>query len=218
MLYFTGITTYIYAELAPKLMATASVAQSVDGWSRDPGSRVQFPAGGLGVAFFVSGPGLVLKCISFWHSNLFIWEAGPDVCRDGTIFILCLKTDYMGGGTGSGCLQRHDAFQPRFYMRMFLPGTIPPGTICKVSIISSRQSGRSVYMIKIVPALAGIPVERTGSRFVGKSPLSRQTSFHINGMWQIRDIYMHGEIPFNVPSRQTSCPTSHINSHFYPCI
>ena len=45
-LYFTGITTYIYTELAPKLTATAS-AQSVERWSRDPESRVQFPAGGL---------------------------------------------------------------------------------------------------------------------------------------------------------------------------
>ena len=36
-LYFTGITTYIYTELAPKLTATASVAQSVERWSRDPG-------------------------------------------------------------------------------------------------------------------------------------------------------------------------------------
>ena len=34
-------------------------------WSRDPGSRVQFPAGGFGVAFFATGPGWVLKCISF---------------------------------------------------------------------------------------------------------------------------------------------------------
>ena len=34
-LYFTGITTYIYTELAPKLTATASVAQSVECWSRD---------------------------------------------------------------------------------------------------------------------------------------------------------------------------------------
>ena len=65
-LYFTGITTYcIYTELAPKLTAMASVAQSVERWSRDPGSRVQFPAGGLGVAFFATGPGWVLKGISF---------------------------------------------------------------------------------------------------------------------------------------------------------
>ena len=28
---------------------------------RDPGSRVQFPAGG--VAFFATGPGWVLKCV-----------------------------------------------------------------------------------------------------------------------------------------------------------
>ena len=55
----------VYTELAPKLTATASVAQSVEHWSRDPGLRVQFPAGGLGVAFFATGPGWVLKCISF---------------------------------------------------------------------------------------------------------------------------------------------------------
>ena len=30
-------------------------------WSRDPGLRVQFPAGSLGVAFFATGPGWVLK-------------------------------------------------------------------------------------------------------------------------------------------------------------
>ena len=42
-----------------------SVAQSVERWSRDPGSRVQFPAGGLGVAFFATGPGWVLKCLFF---------------------------------------------------------------------------------------------------------------------------------------------------------
>ena len=64
-LYFTGITTYVCTELAPKLTATASVAQSVERWSRDPVSRVQFPAGGLGVSFFVTGSGWVLECISF---------------------------------------------------------------------------------------------------------------------------------------------------------
>ena len=31
---------------------------------RDSGSRVQFPAGGLGVAFFATGTGWVLNCIS----------------------------------------------------------------------------------------------------------------------------------------------------------
>ena len=45
------IHTYIYTELAPKLTATAPVAQLVERWSRDPGSRVQFPVGGLVVAF-----------------------------------------------------------------------------------------------------------------------------------------------------------------------
>ena len=49
----------MYTELAPKLTATASVAQSVERWFRDPGSRVRFPAGGRG--FFVTGPGWVLK-------------------------------------------------------------------------------------------------------------------------------------------------------------
>ena len=60
-LLFNGITTNIYTELAPKLMVTASVAQSVESWSRDPGSRVQFPAGGFGVALFATGPGWVLN-------------------------------------------------------------------------------------------------------------------------------------------------------------
>ena len=43
----------MYTELAPKPTATASVAQSVERWPRDP-------AGDLGVAFFASGPGWVL--------------------------------------------------------------------------------------------------------------------------------------------------------------
>ena len=43
---------YMYTELAPKLTATASVAQSVNRWSRDP-------ARDLGVAFFATGPGWV---------------------------------------------------------------------------------------------------------------------------------------------------------------
>ena len=60
-LYFTGITTYVYTELAPKLTATAFVAQLVELWSRDPRSRIQFPAGGLAIAFFATGPGWILK-------------------------------------------------------------------------------------------------------------------------------------------------------------
>ena len=67
-LYFTGITTY--TELSPKLTATASVAQSVERWSRDPGSRVQFPAGGLGVACFPTGPSWVLKCTVYLSDRL----------------------------------------------------------------------------------------------------------------------------------------------------
>ena len=49
--------------LHAKLTAMASVAQSVERWSRDPGSWVQFPVGGLGVAIFTTGPGWILKCI-----------------------------------------------------------------------------------------------------------------------------------------------------------
>ena len=44
-----------------------------------------------------------------------------------------------------------------------------------------------------------------GSRFAGtgrKTP--RKNSFHVNGTRQIRDIYMHGEIPFNVPANVPS--------------
>ena len=62
IIYYTAIL--YYTELAPKLTATASVAQSVERWSRDPGWRFQFPAGGLGVSFLASGSSLVLKCIS----------------------------------------------------------------------------------------------------------------------------------------------------------
>ena len=46
--------------LAPKLTATASAAHSAERWSRDPVSRVQFPAGGHVVAFFTTGPSCVL--------------------------------------------------------------------------------------------------------------------------------------------------------------
>ena len=57
-------------------------------------------------------------------------------------------------------------FSSRVYMRMFLPGTISPETICKVGIISSRQSGmESVYMIKIVPLLLGSRLSEPRSRF-----------------------------------------------------
>ena len=63
-----------------------------------------------------------------------------------------------------GCLygRRDGTFLSRVYKRMFLPWTISPGTICKVSIISSRRSGTECLYDKNCPALAGIPVERTG--------------------------------------------------------
>ena len=46
----------------PNIVFNIPVAQSVERWSRDPELRVQFPAGGLGVAFFATGPNWVLKC------------------------------------------------------------------------------------------------------------------------------------------------------------
>ena len=59
---------------------------------------------------------------------------------------------------------------------------------------------------KNCPALAG-SLNPAGSRFAGTwRKTSRQNSFHINGTGQMRDIYMHGEVPFNVPSCQTSRP------------
>ena len=148
--------------------------------------------------------------------------------RDGTFFIPALKTVYMGGGTG--CLPGRDVFYPGFknclyagrrdgmfagtgrfssrvYMRMFLPGTISPRTICKASIISSRQSGTEYLYDKNCSALAGIPVERTGI------PLCRDGTKNFPAkFFPYKYIYMHGEIPFNVPSRKTSRPASHINS------
>ena len=61
----TVLAIMVQKELAIKLVAAAYVAQSVERWSRDPGSLVQFPARGLGVAFFATGPGWVSKFISF---------------------------------------------------------------------------------------------------------------------------------------------------------
>ena len=82
--------------------------------------------------------------------------------RDGTGRIFqsgiknCLYGRRDGMFTGTG------RFSLRVYMRMFLPGTISPGTIFKLSIITSLQSGMECSYDKNCPALAGIPVERTG--------------------------------------------------------
>ena len=61
---------------------------------------------------------------------------GTDVCRDVTIFTPGLHEN----------VSTRDNFT---------------GTICKVSIISSRQSGTECLYDKNCPVLAGIPVERT---------------------------------------------------------
>ena len=55
-------------------------------------------------------------------------------------------------------------FSFRVHIRMFLPRTISPGTICKVSIVSSRQSGTECLYDKNCPILAGIPLCRDGTK------------------------------------------------------
>ena len=62
-IFNTGITTYIYIQnsLQSSRQCSASVAQLAESWSIDPGWWVQFPARGLGVALFATGPRLGLK-------------------------------------------------------------------------------------------------------------------------------------------------------------
>ena len=52
ILQLIGITTIIYTELVPMLLATASVAQLAEHRTRFVRSRVRFPAGWPNVAFF----------------------------------------------------------------------------------------------------------------------------------------------------------------------
>ena len=59
---------------------------------------------------------------------------------------------------------RTGRFSSRVHIRMFLPGTISPGTICKVNIISFRKSGTECLYDKNCPALAGIPLCRDGTK------------------------------------------------------
>ena len=104
------------------------------------------------------------------------------------------RRDGMFAGTGR--------FSSRVYMRMFLPGTISPRTICKVSIISSRQSETECLYDKKCSSLAGILVERTRiplRRNGTKNAPAKFFPYKRNGTK--RDIYMHGEILFNVQSR-----------------
>ena len=72
-----------------------------------------------------------------------------DVGQDGTFFIPALKNCLHG--RRNWMFPRRGRFSSRVYMRMFLPGTISPGTICKVSIIVSYKASINVYMIKIDP-------------------------------------------------------------------
>ena len=119
--------------------------------------------------------------------GMFVVEAGRDFCRVGTPFIPCLH---------------ENAFTQDHFI-----GTISSRTIWKVSVISFRQSGTGVWYDKNCPALARIPVEPTGFRLFRKGrKTSWQTYFHLNGMGQISDIYIHAR------ARLSSRPPSHVNS------
>ena len=100
-----------------------------------------------------------------------------------------------------------ERFLPWVYMRIFLPGPISPGTIYKVRIVSSRQSGTECLYDKNCPALAGIPVERTGIPLcwdVTKNVPAKFFPYKRNGT---NKRYIHAwRDPLNVPSRQTSRP------------
>ena len=96
----------------------------------------------------------------------------------------------------------------RVYMRMFLPRTISPGTICKVSIISSRQSGTECLYDKNCPALPGIPAERTGIPLCRDGTKNVQAKFFPYKRNGTNNRYIHAwrdpgkrPVPANVPSR-----------------
>ena len=143
-------------------------------------------------------------------------------------FIPALKTVYMGGETGrlagrdvfypgfKNCLYgRPDGifagtgrFSSRVYMRMFLPGTISPRTICKVSIISSRQSGTECLYNKNCPSLAGIRSSKPRSRFAGTGRKTSQQTFFPYKRNGTNKRYIHTwrdpvqrPVPANVPPR-----------------
>ena len=66
---FLKIYRIEYTEIVPKLTRQRLLQR----WSRDPELWVEFPAGGPLVGFFASGPGWVLKCISFRHSMFIVY-------------------------------------------------------------------------------------------------------------------------------------------------
>ena len=98
---------------------------------------------------------------------------GQDVFHFGFRNCLFGRRDGMFAGTG------HFSIHPGFTWDC--SGTISPRTICKVSIISSRQSGTECLHDKNCPAFSGIPVERTGTPFCRDKKRPGKYSFHING-------------------------------------
>ena len=121
---------------------------------------------------------------------------GRDVCRDGTF----AETEHLPGQ--DVCRDGTFAGTGRFLSRVYPVSTWDDFTQENLQSqhFSFRQNGTECLYDKNYPALAGIPLCRTGRK------MSWLNSFHINGTEHIRDIYMHGEIPFNVPSWQTSRP------------
>ena len=111
---------------------------------------------------------LLYKFTRFFIYFLFLSDEGPmfktldyTICIGSTPTFLYFDLLY---GSRDGMFAVTGRFSSRVYMRMFLPGTISPGTICKVSIISSQQSGTECLYDKNCPALAGLPPGRDEKR------------------------------------------------------
>ena len=94
-LYFTGITTHIYAELAPKLSATASVAQLVERWSRDPEGAGSIPSRRPWSCIFRNWSRLSLKMYIFttleFTTPNFKFLIRIHGCNDLSISIKCIS-------------------------------------------------------------------------------------------------------------------------------
>ena len=112
---------------------------------------------------------------------------------------------------GTGCLPQRNFFHLGFTCNwMFLTRTISPGLH---NIVPAKRDGVFLWYTNCTSCFSWDPgcMSEPGSRFAWTGrKTSRQNSFDINGTGQIKDTYMHGEIPFNIPSQQTSRPASRI--------
>ena len=126
---------------------------------------------------------------------MFIWEVGWDVCRDETFFIPGLHEN----------VSTWDDFT-----RDNLHNIVSAN---QASIISSRQSGTECLHDKNCPRFSRDPSwANRDPALPGRNEKRPGKHFHIKTTWWIWQILLHGEIPFNVPSRQTSRLASHIDS------